>query len=79
MKSTLRTYLNAKDTTRLAGALQQLADKTPPGYDGWRETALGAAKAAGSGDIPSVKAACKHCHDQHRSRFRSERRQVALF
>jgi hypothetical protein len=79
MKSTLRTYLNAKDTTRLAGALQQLADKTPPGYDGWRETAQGAAKAANTGDIPAVKAACKSCHDQHRPRFRNERRQIALF
>ena len=79
MKSTLRTYLNAKDTTRLARALEQLGAKTPPGYDGWRETALAAAKAAGSGDIPAVKAACKSCHDQHRTRFRSERRQVPLF
>jgi hypothetical protein len=79
MKSTLKPYLNANDTTRLARSLEQLAEKAPPGFDGWRESALLAAKAARDNDIPRVKAECKHCHDQHRNRFRSERRTVALF
>jgi len=79
MKATLRSYLNANDTVRLAGSLEQLAEKAPPGYDGWRETALTAAKAARSGDLPAAKSECKHCHDQHRNRFRAERRAVALF
>lgn len=79
MKATLKTYLNAKDTTRLAHSLEQLAEKTPPGFDGWKDSALAAAKAARSGDIPSVKAECKRCHDQHRNRFRAERRTTPLF
>jgi hypothetical protein len=79
MKATVRSYLNAQDTVRLAGSLEQLADKAPPGFDGWRESALAAAKAARSGDLPSTKAECKHCHDQHRNRFRAERRSIALF
>ncbi len=79
MKSTLKSYLSANDTGRLASSLEQLADKAPPAFDGWRESALAAAKAARDGDLPSVKAQCKHCHDQHRNRFRSERRTVALF
>jgi len=79
MKSTVRTYLNAHDMDRLAGALEQLALKEPPGYAGWRESSLAAAKAARSGDVPAAKAECKRCHDQHRNKFRKERRNVALF
>ena len=79
MKSTLKPYLNAQDTTRLASSLEQLAEKAPAGFDGWRESALVAAKAARDGDIPNVKAECKRCHDQHRNRFRSERRMIAIF
>jgi hypothetical protein len=79
MKATLKSYLNAKDTTRLAQSLEQLAEKAPPGFDGWKDSALTAAKAARGGDIPTVKAECKHCHDRHRNRFRAERRTTSLF
>lgn len=79
MKSTLKPYLTAHDTGRLARSLEQLAEKAPAGFDGWRESALTAAKAARAEDIPSVKAECKHCHDQHRNRFRSQRRTIPLF
>jgi len=79
MKATLKPYLTANDTARLAAALDQLADKAPPGFDGWRESAADAAKAARAGDTAAVKAACKHCHDQHREHFRKERRLQALF
>lgn len=79
MKSTVRTYLNANDMDRLAGALDELAAKEPPGYPGWRESALTAAKAARSGNVPAAKAECKRCHDQHRNQFRKERRNVPLF
>lgn len=79
MKATLKPYVAANDTVRLAGALEQLAEKAPPGFDGWRESAQDAAKSAKGGDIAAVKAACKHCHDAHRNRFRKERRTVAMF
>lgn len=79
MKSTLKPYLAAQDTGRLARSLEQLAEKAPAGFDGWRESALTAAKAARAEDIASVKAECKHCHDLHRNRFRSQRRTIPLF
>ena len=79
MKSTVRTYLNANDMDRLAGALEQLAAKEPPGYTGWRESSLAAAKAARSGDVAATKAECKRCHDQLRNQFRKERRNISLF
>jgi hypothetical protein len=79
MKATLKPYVAANDTARLTAALEQLAEKAPPGFDGWRESAQDAAKAAKNSDIAAVKAGCKHCHDTHRNRFRKERRTVAMF
>lgn len=79
MKATLKSYLSANDTTRLTKSLEQLAEKAPPGFDGWKDSALAAAKAARAEDWPTVKAECKHCHDQHRNRFRAERRTTPLF
>jgi hypothetical protein len=79
MKATLKPYLAANDTARLADALDQLSAKAPPGFNGWGESAQDAAKAARAGDVAAVKAACKHCHDEHRNRFRKERRTAAMF
>lgn len=79
MKATLKPYLAANDTARLASALEHLAEKAPVGFDGWRETAQDAAKAAASGDLATAKAACKKCHDTHRTRFRKELRTTTMF
>jgi hypothetical protein len=79
MKATLKPYVAASDTARLAEALEQLAAAAPAGFDGWRETAEQSAKAARAGDLAGAKVGCKRCHDAHRSRFRKERRAVALF
>lgn len=79
MKATLKSYLSAKDTTRLATSLELLAEKSPAGYDGWREMSLAGADAARKGDLAAVKAECSRCHDEHRGRFRREQRAVVLF
>jgi len=79
MKATLQAYLKAGDTERLAGALDELALKEPKGFAGWEETASKAARAARAGDLVSVRAACKACHEQQRARFRSEIRTQRLF
>ena len=79
MKDTLRPYLNAGDKARLAAALDTLAENAPTGFDGWEESAAKAASAARAGDVAAVKAECKVCHDQHRSRYRAEMRAARLF
>lgn len=79
MKATLKPYLAAQDKARLARALEELAEKAPPGFDGWKETAQESAKAASSGDLAAAKAGCKSCHDAHRSRYRAELRTLAMF
>lgn len=79
MKATLKPYLAAHDSVRLARSLEELAEKAPPGFEGWKETALESAKAARGGDLAAAKSGCKHCHDAHRNRYRKERRTVAMF
>lgn len=79
MKATLQPYLRTADMSRLAVALDQLAEKSPPGFAGWSDSAHAAAEAARANDIARVKSECQSCHDHHRSRFRSELREVALF
>jgi hypothetical protein len=79
MKATVQAYLKAGDAERLAAALETLAEHEPNGYAGWHDSARRGAQAARSGDLLAAKAECKRCHDDHRSRFRAERRAIRLF
>lgn len=79
MKSTLQTYQREKDFARLATELEKLAAHAPEGYANWEETALAGAAAAQQKDETAVSKNCKSCHNEHRTRFRKERRAVPLF
>ena len=79
MKANVQAYLKAGDTERLASALGTLAEHEPRGYSGWADSAKKASEAARAGDLTRARAECKHCHDEHRSRFRAELRATRLF
>jgi hypothetical protein len=79
MKSTLQTYQREKDYSRLATAFQQLAEHAPDGYAHWKDAADAGAAAAAQKDDTGISKSCKGCHNEHRARFRKERRSVALF
>ena len=79
MKATLSAYLNAGDTARLATALDELGRHAPAGYPRWTEAASAAAEAAKAGDLSGVRAQCKACHEENRSRYRKEMRTTRLF
>jgi hypothetical protein len=79
MKANLQAYLKSRDTNRLARALDELAEHEPPGFSGWAATARKAADAARAGELDQVRVECRTCHDNLRSRYRSERRSVPLF
>lgn len=79
MKSTVQTYQRDKNYRRLASALEDLAAHTPDGYANWKEHALAGAAAAKSKDDSGVSKSCKGCHNEHRARFRKERRAQPLF
>jgi hypothetical protein len=79
MKGTLQASLKAGDLARLGDALDELARAAPHGFEGWAASARSAATAAKGGDVEAVRAQCRACHDQFRSKFRAEMRGARLF
>jgi hypothetical protein len=79
MKSTLQSYLRARDFKRLQGSFVSLAERAPAGFADWESIASAGARAAHAGDETGVRRSCQACHDQHRSRFRQTDRQRELF
>ena len=79
MKSTLQSYQKEKDYPRLASSLEKLAAHAPKGYGNWKELALAGAAAAQQHDDSAVSKNCKSCHNEHRARFRKERRTEPVF
>jgi len=78
MKSTLQPYQRENNFPRLERAFEDLAQHAPADYAHWSELASGGAEAARNKDEAGVRAACKQCHDQLRSRYRRERRAEQL-
>jgi cytochrome c556 len=79
MKSTVQAYQKEKDYTRLASSLEKLAANAPEGYGNWKDLALAGAAAAAQHDDTAVSKNCKACHNEHRARFRKERRAEPVF
>lgn len=79
MKENMKPALEKNDTARLTQTFEQVAAHAPPGFSGWDTIAKKGADAARQGDIKAVKAECKACHDDLRSRFRKEIRDKPLF
>ncbi|HTQ06413.1 MAG TPA: hypothetical protein VMI54_21285 [Polyangiaceae bacterium] len=79
MKENMKPALDQNDTARLAQTFDQVAAHPPAGFTGWDTIAKKGADAARQGDIQTVKAECKACHDELRSRFRKEIRDKPLF
>jgi hypothetical protein len=76
MKSTLQTYQRAGDYERLARAFGELGAHAPAGYDSWKTQAEHGAQLAAKQDADGIKQVCKDCHQEHRARFRKERREA---
>jgi hypothetical protein len=79
MKENMKPAFEQKDTARLTQTFEQVAAHPPAGFTGWDTIAKKGAAAAQQGDIATVKAQCKACHDEHRSRFKRELRDKPLF
>lgn len=74
MKATLQTYQKANNYDKLARSFDDLAKHAPASYERWADLASEGAAAARKQDVAAVRAACKTCHDEHRARYRRERR-----
>ena len=75
----MQPYQHNKEFERLASAFDKLAQNAPDGYASWKELAAAGVSAARNQDETAVSKTCKSCHNEHRSKFRKERRNVPLF
>ena len=78
MKASAGTAMAARDATRLERVFVRIAAIAPPSYAKWDEIARDGAAAAKKSDIEGCRRACKACHDEHRARYRAERRDAPV-
>jgi hypothetical protein len=63
-----------KDLAALATALDKTATFAPSGYTNWASISKDGAKAARDSDLTAVKASCRGCHEQYKTKYKSELR-----
>ena len=78
MKANAGPAMTAADTKRLERAFTRIAAFSPAGFANWEAIAREGSAAASKGDVEGCRRACKTCHDQHRARYRAERRAAPL-
>jgi cytochrome c553 len=74
MKANANPAVMSSNLPALATALDKIATFAPAGYTNWGSIAKDGAAAAKSGDLAAAKAACRSCHDQYKSKYKSEMR-----
>ena len=79
MKENMKPAFDQHDMARLTQTFETVAAHPPAGFTGWDTIAKKGADAARQNDESTVKAQCKACHDEHRSRFKRELRDKPLF
>jgi hypothetical protein len=74
MKRNTAAAMAASDLPALATALDQIVKFAPAGYTNWASISRDGAAAARAGNTDAVKASCRGCHDQYRSKYRTDMR-----
>jgi hypothetical protein len=76
MKSNTSPAMNAQDFDALAAALDKVATFAPKeqGYPNWASIAKDGANTARAADLGAVRAACRGCHEQYKTKYRTELR-----
>jgi cytochrome c553 len=74
MKPNMGAPLAGQDFAALQKAFDLVAGKPPPtgDYGKWAATAQEGSAAAAKQDLAAVKAACKHCHDPYKEKYKKE-------
>jgi len=77
MRSNLGAQLARRDFDGLAAGFERLA-AAPPGdeYASWSELARQGADAARSKELARVRSACRACHEEHRAKYRKDKRRA---
>ena len=74
MKRNTSAAMAAGDMPAVAFAFDQMIPFGPPGYTNWASISRDGAAAARMGNADAAKAACRGCHDQYRTKYRTELR-----
>jgi len=74
MKKNVSPVMAADDLPGVADLLDKIATFAPPGYTNWVSISRDGAAAARAGNMNAVKASCRGCHDQYRTKYRTELR-----
>lgn len=75
MRSRVATPLAEDQLEVLAANLEKTATLSPdPGWGAWPELARRAAASARRGDLNTIRATCKACHDRFREAYRAKYR-----
>jgi hypothetical protein len=79
MKQNMTPPMKAKNWLGMADSLEHAATLAPPnyaatGYVNWVSIAKDGANAARAADLDAVKAACRGCHEQYKTKYRAEMR-----
>jgi len=83
MKKNMTPPILAKDWQGMADSLERAALLAPPdyaksGYTNWVSICHDGANAARAAEYEAVKAACRGCHEQYKTKYRTEMRQRPL-
>jgi hypothetical protein len=78
MKKNIGESMAASDMPTVAQNLATIATFAPPGYTNWVSISKDGEAAARTGDVMAVKASCRGCHSQYRSKYKGEMRSRPL-
>lgn len=78
MKDHTQADLAAGDNAAIAGDLDKIAAMAPPGYSKWASISKDGANAARAGNTDAVKASCRGCHDEYKTKYKTEMRGRAV-
>lgn len=75
MKANTSSAMSAKDFAALEKALAKTATFAPEaGYPNWVSISKDGAEAARNQNMDALKASCRGCHDQYKSKYKAELR-----
>lgn len=74
MKANAATALNAGNTDKLVTVFKRTAELAPPDpeFGTWSQIANTGAQASEKHDLDGARAACKQCHDAHRTAYKAK-------
>ena len=78
MKEHTQIDLSGGDNAALATDFDKIVTFAPAGYTKWASIAKDGATAARGANTDAAKAACRGCHDQYKTKYKTEMRTRAV-